>query len=72
MSHEPVPASQNKAGVEGSPESISFSDLTKYSDLAFKVVQAYLAYHNLPPGGEADSPPIRFHHDTLTLHVKRD
>ena len=72
MSHEQTPASQNKTGAHEPAELISGNDLFQYLELAGKVITAYLQFKTLPSGQEMDSPPIRYHHDTLTLHVKRD
>lgn len=51
------------------PEAQALNDAFQ---LALKVVLAYQSIHNLPPGGHADLPPIRYKHDKITVTVDRD
>ena len=54
------------------PEAVSEQAISDYIELGIRVALAYQSIHNLPPGGTADLPPIRYKHDTITITVKRD
>lgn len=52
-------------------ETIAAGDLFHYGELFGKVIAAYLQFKTLPSGQEADSPPIHYHGDVITIHVKK-
>jgi hypothetical protein len=60
---------QEPDGIQ--PEAIRVDDLVKYGELSYLVLQTYLAYKTAQPGQEIDAPPIKFHKDTIRLHITK-